>query len=180
MTNVYTDDATQVGWTLPGSNWNLMATDITYSKNFINGLTVTTANINTAVNYVNALTSTTAQLNYLNTATSNVQTQLNSIYDDANYIPVITELTTNATLAATDMNSYVPVNASSEVTITLPNSMTIGQSVIIACVSTSTVVLAASGTIQSKNSARRLAGQYTVATALYKSSNTWVVFGDLS
>jgi hypothetical protein len=61
MPSNYNDDATQPGWRLDGSSWNVMSSAIDTSKNF-----------------VNALTATTTELNYTDGVTSNIQTQLNA------------------------------------------------------------------------------------------------------
>lgn len=87
-------------------------------------------------------------------------------------------LTGATTLTATHMGMTVLCNGT--FTVTLPNSMNIGDKVTIINIGTGTITLAASGTLNSRSSYTKLANQYGGASAVYRASNTWVAMGDLS
>lgn len=65
-------------------------------------------------------------------------------------------------------------------TVTLPDSLATGFQVVIVNVGSGTITVAASTTLQTKDSNADLANQYGAATAYHRGSNVWCAFGDLS
>jgi len=65
-------------------------------------------------------------------------------------------------------------------TVTFPNSMAVGMRIDVINVSTGVITLAASTTLQSKDSNTKLASRYGAASVYHRGSNVWVAMGDLT
>lgn len=72
------------------------------------------------------------------------------------------------------------IEASGTITITLPDDMPNGMRVDIVNIGTGTITIAASTTLQSKDSKVDLADQYGGASVYHRGSNVWAALGDLS
>jgi hypothetical protein len=81
-------------------------------------------------------------------------------------------------LATTDAGKIL--EATGTITITAPNGLATGFQCVIVNVGSGTIALAATTTLQSKDSANELANQYGAATIYHRGSNVWVAIGDLS
>lgn len=178
------DGLTDVEITTPSTNATLkydgtkwvdepsVALTITEAElNALHGITATAAEINT----LDGITATTAELNYCDGVTSNIQTQLNA---KSNKNATISTKTSAYTVQSSDNNSIIECNGTFQ--ITLPNSLDTGFQVTIVNVGTGVITLAASTTLYSKSSNRKLASQYVGATAYHRGSNVWIAMGDLT
>jgi len=87
-------------------------------------------------------------------------------------------LTGNTTLNATYAGKTIEANGT--FTITFPNSMETGMKVNIINVGTGIITIAASTTLQSKNTYTKLAYQYGGASVYHRGSNIWLAVGDLT
>lgn len=87
---------------------------------------------------------------------------------------------TNYALLSTDNGSII--EASGNITITLPNSMATGYQAVIVRVGggDTSVNIVASGTLFSKDSSTHLRNQWAGATVYHRGSNQWVAMGDLN
>lgn len=94
----------------------------------------------------------------------------------------ITSKTTNYTLASADAGTFIQANSASAITLTVSTStaLSAGQSINIMRYGSGTVAVAASSTTIYSTPGLNLRAQYSVATLLCVSSNTYVLFGDLS
>jgi hypothetical protein len=152
-----------------------------YNKTQINSYTGAT---NTAIGnrllttIYSTYTGTTAPATYQTKSSITTYTGTTAPASYAPKHPTISGVTANATLSATHDGYILQVNGA--YTITLPNSMVAGYQVTIINIGTSTVTLAASTTLNSKNTAKKLATQYGAATAYHSGSNVWYAFGDLT
>ena len=86
--------------------------------------------------------------------------------------------TSTYTVVAGDNNKIIECNGT--FTVTLPNSLAAGFQVTIVNVGTGVITLAASTTLYSKSSNKKLASQWIGATAYNRGSNVWVAMGDLT
>ena len=88
------------------------------------------------------------------------------------------------TIGANDANSLIRQNFSSACTVTIPSGLLIpiGTKILIERFGTGAVTISpASGvTLLSYNNYRKIKGRYGVVTLIYVSSNTWLLFGDLT
>jgi hypothetical protein len=98
--------------------------------------------------------------------------------DKADLDATIVSLSTATTLDSTYKGKIVECDGT--FTLTLPNGMDTGMRVDIVNIGTGTITLAASTTLQSKDSAVTLANQYGGASAYHRGSDVWLVVGDLS
>lgn len=64
-------------------------------------------------------------------------------------------------------------------TITCPNGLDTGFQVVIVNVGSGTITIAASTTLQSKDSANTIASQYAAALVYHRGSNIWLLAGDI-
>jgi hypothetical protein len=98
-----------------------------------------------------------------------------------NYAPLnvlISSKTTAYTVQSSDNNKII--ECSGTFTVTLPDSMTTGFQVTIVNVGTGVITIAATTTIYSKSTNRKLASQWIGATAYHRGSDVWVLMGDLT
>ena len=120
-------------------------------------------------------TVTSTEFQYINSLTSNVQTQLDA---KAPLNSSISAKSSNYTLDAFDNGTIIECTGS--ITITLPDSMSTGYQVTIVNMGTGTITLAASTTLYTQDSNTKLENQYGAASAYHRGSDIWVAFGDLS
>jgi hypothetical protein len=126
----------------------------------------------------------TIQIPYLSGVTSAVQTQLNA------KVPTIaviaTKTGTTYTALSTDIGKIIEFTATGATTITLPTGLATGYQITIVNYGNGTVggvrtFAAGSGaSIKSKSGNLKLSTVFDAATAYYRGSNVWVVFGDLT
>lgn len=90
----------------------------------------------------------------------------------------IVTLTGNTTLTASHAGLTIECNGT--FTVTLPNSMVTGMKVTLINVGTGIITIAASTTLQTKNSNTKLASRYGGASAYHRGSNIWIAVGDLT
>jgi len=123
----------------------------------------------------NDVSSKPAYLGYVSGLTSAAQTQIDAKLDlDATIVSV----TGTTTIDATYKGKII--EASGTFTITLPDSMDTGMRVDIVNVGTGTITIAASTTLQSKDSAVTLANQYGGGSVYHRGSDVWLLVGDLT
>jgi hypothetical protein len=94
------------------------------------------------------------------------------------------------TLALTDSGRTIDIDSATNVTVTIPANTTgstfpVGTQIAFIRSGTGQVnFITASGgplvTLQSKNGNKRIAAQYSPATLIQKSNNTWILIGDLT
>jgi hypothetical protein len=92
---------------------------------------------------------------------------------------VTTNSKTSAYTVVTGDNNKI-IECSGTFTVTLPDSMATGFQVTIVNVGTGTITIAASTTLYSKDSNRKLASRWIGATAYHQGSNVWILMGDLT
>jgi hypothetical protein len=170
---------TVTGATSMGGTSILHGTPVSANKIQLKGLsggTNVTINSGTLVD--------TIQIPYLSGVTSAVQTQLNA------KVPTIaviaTKTGTTYTALSTDIGKIIEFTATGATTITLPTGLTTGYQITIVNYGNGTVggvrtFAAGSGaSIKSKSGNLKLSTVFDAATAYYRGSNVWVVFGDLT
>lgn len=173
------NDTKSTGNNLTASEWNAHVTD--QESRLANVLEDTTPQLggNLDMNSKNIEGVTPTEMGYVSGVTSAIQTQIDATSPK---LAVITTVSTPTyTLASTDSDSILSVDTTA--TVTLPDSLSTGFQVVIingSSATTDDVTLAASTTLQSKDSAVILDNQYGAATAVHKGSNVWYAFGDLS
>ena len=93
----------------------------------------------------------------------------------------------NFTLSLTDSGRTIDIDSTSNVTVTIPENITgstfpVGTQIAFIRSGTGQVVFEpASGvTLRSKNNNRKIAAQWSPATLIQKSNNTWILIGDLT
>jgi hypothetical protein len=86
--------------------------------------------------------------------------------------------TTNYTIVAGDNNKIIECTGT--FTVTLPANMEVGMQVTIVNVGTGVISIAATASVFSKASNRKLASQWIGATAYHRGSSYWVLMGDLT
>lgn len=92
--------------------------------------------------------------------------------------PAIVSVTSAITLDASHDGKIIEANGT--FTITFPNGMLTNMKVDIVNVGTGIITLAASTTLQTKDSNKKLANQYGGASIYHRGSNVWLAVGDLS
>lgn len=155
--------------------------DITDKPAWIDSVTASAAEINVLDGIPAGLTST--ELGYVDGVTSAIQTQLDAKADKLALVKTVTG--TTYTIQSTDSGYILECTATGATTITLPTGLTTNFQITIvnyggATSGVKTIAAGTGATIKSANSALKLSTQYGAATAYYRGSNTWVVFGDLT
>ena len=115
------------------------------------------------------------ELTYVKGVTSAIQTQLGTKTDKTK---TLTAKSANYSIQASDADTIIECTGT--FTVTFPNSMTTGMRVDIINVSTGVITLAASTTLNSKGSNKKLASQWIGASVYHRGSNVWVAVGDLT
>jgi hypothetical protein len=95
----------------------------------------------------------------------------------------LTQKLSNFTLSLADAGRTVDIDASSNVTVTIPaNIFLVGTQIAFIRSGIGQVVFEpGSGvTLRSKNNNRKIAAQWSPATLIQKSANTWILIGDLT
>lgn len=93
---------------------------------------------------------------------------------------------TTYTLALTDAGGLVDLNNASSITLTVPPNASVAFAVgtrinLLQSGAGQVTVAAGSGvTINSKGSALKITGQWSAATLIQRSANTWVLVGDIA
>jgi hypothetical protein len=150
--------------------------------------------------YTGSTTST--ELGYVHNVTSAIQTQLNakvaqSAYNTytgttapGQFIPKIATISTKTgttyTALSTDIGKIIEFTATGATTITLPTGLTTGYQITIVNYGNGTVggvrtfAPGTGASIKSKSGNLKLSTVFDAATAYYRGSNVWVVFGDLT
>lgn len=102
-----------------------------------------------------------------------------------------TTVTTNAqtgttyTLAISDAGRVVELNNASAITLTVPNNSTvaipIGARIDLLQTGAGQVTISPAGsvTVNAKGAATKITGQWSAATLIKRSTNTWVLIGDV-
>lgn len=101
--------------------------------------------------------------------------------NDVNAVPIdagIVGVSASRELTSTDAGKILECTGT--ITLTAPNGMNAGFQVAVVNVGSGIVTLAATGTLQSKNSRTKLSAQYAAATLYHRGSNVWLAIGDLS
>lgn len=93
-------------------------------------------------------------------------------------VKTIMSISTSQAIDATYSDTII--EATGTITITLPNSLATGFCCDIVNVGTGVITLAASTTLQTKDSNTKLASQYGGASIYHAGSNVWRAVGDLS
>jgi len=99
--------------------------------------------------------------------------------------PTINAQTSSYTLGTADYGKLVTVNTSAAGTVTITTSLstaTAGVAIGLAQIGTGqlTVTAGSAVTLQSYGTATKLVGQYATAQLLNLSSNTWLLFGNIT
>lgn len=142
--------------------------------NILDGVTATASEINV----LDGITASTAELNYVDGVTSNIQTQLNA---KAPLTSSVSAKTSAYTLAIGDRGNIL--TASGTFNITVPaNVFAAGDRVDIINIGTGTITLAAGSglTLNSKEGAATIDGQYGAASIVFTSATVAYRIGSLA
>jgi len=126
------------------------------------------------LNILDGATLTTTELNYVDGVTSSVQDQL-----DAKSDLDVSLLSKSSTYEVAAADAGKVIECDGTFTVTFPDSLDTGFTIIVVNVGTGTITIAAGTTLHTKGSAVTLPNQYGAATAYHSGSDVWTAFGDL-
>lgn len=125
------------------------------------------------------------EIGYLNNASANIQTQLNSKLDKI--IPIVETNSNSYTFALSDSGKLILANGGNENVLYIPDASTvnfpIGTQINIFQSTSPTVIVYVSdpqSTILYPSSGTDLRAQYSAATIIKINSDTWIIVGDLA
>lgn len=109
-----------------------------------------------------------------------------TVFDGLTQVDRNSQTGTSYTLALTDAGGFVDLSNASAITLTVPPNSSVAFpantriDLIQAGAGQVTVAAGAGVTINSKDSKLKLTGQWSGATLIQRSANSWVLIGDLS
>lgn len=131
----------------------------------------------TVQNIIDAVPSDSSKLSVstFNTYTGDTQTEIATKADKAITVRSVTGAT-----SLLEADNGKAIECDGTFTLTFPNGLSAGWQVLITNVGAGTITLAATTTLQTKDSNVLLASQYGGATAYHRGSNVFLATGDLT